>query len=79
MALVNMGVTTPRRNTNDPALEFGRDYIIPKPFDERLFVDVSAAVYRAAVESGVAKNAQWTPYEYKHMLKDQAMNITVPK
>ena len=34
--------------------EFGADYIIPKPFDERLFVAVSYAVAAAAVASGVA-------------------------
>ena len=38
----------------DEILEFGSDYIIPKPFDRRLFVEVSFAVAKAAVESGVA-------------------------
>ena len=36
-------------------LVFGTDYIIPKPFDRRLFVEVSYAVAEAAVKSGVAK------------------------
>ncbi len=36
-------------------LEFGRDYIIPKPVDTRLRETVSAAVARAAVDSGVAR------------------------
>ena len=36
-------------------LEFGTGYIIPKPFDRRLFVEVSYAVAEAAVKSGVAK------------------------
>ncbi len=36
-------------------LAFGPDYIIPKPLDPRLRERVSAAVARAAVESGVAK------------------------
>ena len=36
-------------------LEFGTGYIIPKPFDRRLFVEVSYAVAEAAVRSGVAK------------------------
>ncbi len=36
-------------------LTFGKHYIIPKPMDERLLSDVSAAVAKAAVESGVAK------------------------
>ncbi|WP_460431490.1 malic enzyme-like NAD(P)-binding protein, partial [Azotobacter salinestris] len=35
-------------------LEFGRDYIIPKPMDPRLITMVSDAVARAAIESGVA-------------------------
>lgn len=35
-------------------LEFGREYIIPKPLDPRLLGAVSAAVARAAVDSGVA-------------------------
>jgi len=35
-------------------LEFGNGYIIPKPFDRRLFVNVSYAVAKAAVESGAA-------------------------
>ena len=35
-------------------LVFGNSYIIPKPFDRRLFVEVSYAVAKAAVESGVA-------------------------
>jgi len=36
-------------------LEFGVDYIIPKPLDERLLANVSAAVARAAVDTGVAR------------------------
>ena len=36
-------------------LVFGTGYIIPKPFDRRLFVEVSYAVAKAAVESGVAQ------------------------
>ncbi|AUM73725.1 NADP-dependent malic enzyme [Paracoccus jeotgali] len=35
-------------------LTFGRDYLIPKPFDPRLIGVVSTAVARAAMESGVA-------------------------
>ncbi|MGI6496314.1 MAG: malic enzyme-like NAD(P)-binding protein [Kiritimatiellia bacterium] len=36
------------------ALAFGPGYIIPKPFDKRLFVSVSSAVAEAAVQSGAA-------------------------
>ncbi len=38
-------------------LAFGDGYIIPKPFDRRLFVEVSHAVAKAAVESGAAPSA----------------------
>ncbi|EJF98125.1 hypothetical protein MEI_00624 [Bartonella vinsonii subsp. arupensis Pm136co] len=36
-------------------LKFGRNYIIPVPFDPRLFTVVSMAVAKAAMESGVAQ------------------------
>ncbi|WP_257912645.1 malate oxidoreductase [Campylobacter lari] len=35
-------------------LSFGRDYVIPKPFDSRVKAVVSVAVAKAAVEDGVA-------------------------
>lgn len=35
-------------------LTFGRDYILPKPFDKRLLTSVAPAVIRAAQDSGVA-------------------------
>ena len=34
---------------------FGRDYIIPRPFDPRLILEIAPAVARAAMESGVAR------------------------
>jgi len=33
---------------------FGRDYLIPRPFDRRLLVELSSAVAQAAMDSGVA-------------------------
>jgi len=36
-------------------LRYGRDYIIPAPFDPRLIVEIPRAVARAAMESGVAR------------------------
>ena len=46
-------------------LTFGRDYIIPKPFDPRLIVEVPPAVAKAAMESGVAKQPieDWSKYK----------------
>ena len=45
-------------------LEFGRDYLIPKPFDPRLLCTVAPAVARAAIESGVARQpiTDWDAY-----------------
>jgi malate dehydrogenase (oxaloacetate-decarboxylating)(NADP+) len=37
-------------------LQFGREYIIPKPVDPRLITYVAPAVAKAAMDSGVAKN-----------------------
>jgi len=39
---------------SDEQLSFGRDYLIPKPFDPRLIVDLPMAVAKAAMDSGVA-------------------------
>jgi malate dehydrogenase (oxaloacetate-decarboxylating)(NADP+) len=36
-------------------IEFGRDYIIPKPFDPRVLIWEATAVARAAMETGVAR------------------------
>jgi len=36
-------------------LQFGRDYIIPKPFDERVLIWEASAVAQAAVDEGVAR------------------------
>lgn len=46
-------------------LNFGREYIIPKPFDARLLTEIPPAVAKAAMESGVAKEPieDWQRYE----------------
>lgn len=45
-------------------LEFGREYIIPKPLDPRLISRVAPAVARAAIETGVARLTieDWADY-----------------
>lgn len=45
-------------------IQFGRNYIIPKPFDPRLIYTVSPAVAKAAMDSGVAKYpiTNWDAY-----------------
>ena len=51
-------------------LTFGRDYFIPKPVDPRLLTEVSAAVAKAAIESGVARKTitDWDAYK-EHLLE----------
>ncbi len=46
-------------------LTFGREYIIPSPFDPRLITVVAPAVAKAAMDSGVALNPilDWNKYE----------------
>jgi len=46
-------------------LNFGREYIIPKPFDPRLIATVPPAVAKAAMESGVATEpiSDWEKYQ----------------
>lgn len=48
-------------------LTFGPKYFIPKPVDPRLITEVSAAVAKAAIESGVARKTitDWETYKKK--------------
>ncbi|HEF9141733.1 TPA: malate dehydrogenase [Campylobacter coli] len=50
-------------------LEFGKDYVIPKPFDERVKAVVSTAVAAAAVKDGVAKVKNFDEKAYFESLK----------
>lgn len=45
-----------RKAYNGKDFTFGREYILPTPFDPRLLPNVSAAVARAAMDTGVATN-----------------------
>jgi malate dehydrogenase (oxaloacetate-decarboxylating)(NADP+) len=49
-------------------LTYGREYIIPIPFDKRLMVEVSAAVANGAVETGVARVKDFDLETYKAKL-----------
>jgi malate dehydrogenase (oxaloacetate-decarboxylating)(NADP+) len=55
---------------NQEELCFGKDYIIPKPFDRRLFVEIAFAVAKAAIESGVAQKNITDLKHYKQSLKN---------
>ncbi len=49
-------------------LRYGPEYVVPVPFDPRLIVEVSVAVAKAAMESGVAKKKITDMAEYKRSL-----------
>jgi len=51
-------------------LTFGPSYFIPKPVDPRLITEVSAAVAKAAIESGVARKTITDWDEYKNRLRE---------
>jgi len=52
-------------------LEFGREYIIPKPFDPRVLYEVASAVAEAAMDSGVARVRIKDLEEYRTQLKER--------
>jgi malate dehydrogenase (oxaloacetate-decarboxylating)(NADP+) len=47
-------------------IQFGKDYLIPKPLDPRLITVISPAVAKAAMDSGIAKTpiADWGAYHH---------------
>jgi malate dehydrogenase (oxaloacetate-decarboxylating)(NADP+) len=51
--------------------QFGPEYIIPKPFDPRLLVEVSPAVAEAAMKSGVARHAIKDMAAYRKKLEER--------
>lgn len=50
------------------ALVYGKDYVIPKPFDPRLISTIPVAVAKAAMESGVARRPLENLAEYQEKL-----------
>ncbi len=52
-------------------LRFGREYIIPKPFDPRVLTYVAPAVAKAAMETGVARKPITDWDEYEHQLLER--------
>ncbi len=53
------------------SMQFGRDYIIPAPFDPRLMEVVSSAVAKGAMDSGVAQKPIEDFDAYRHSLKSR--------
>ncbi len=54
-------------------MKFGKDYIIPTPFDKRVFVWESAAVAQAAYEDGVAQVDSFDVDSYKKSLEEKIL------
>ena len=50
-------------------LKFGKDYVIPNPFDKRALAVVSAAVAQAAVDDGVARVKDFDAEAYEKSLQ----------
>lgn len=50
---------------------FGREYLIPKPFDRRVLTRVAPAVAKAAMDSGVARKPITDFYEYAQSLEER--------
>ena len=60
-------------------LAFGKDYIIPKPFDPRLIAEIPPAVAKAAMDSGVAKEpiTDWGKYREQLLRRSGSDNKVV--
>lgn len=50
-------------------IKFGKNYVIPKPFDKRVLYYVATAVAKAAYEDGVARVDSFDENEYREKLK----------
>ena len=60
-----------RDRHNRDTLVYGKDYIVPSPFDPRILVWESYAVAKAAIETGVARK-KINLDEYKARLEEMA-------
>jgi malate dehydrogenase (oxaloacetate-decarboxylating)(NADP+) len=64
---------------NVDKLEFGREYLIPKPLDPRLIYKVAPAVAKAAIDTGVARTPITDWDEYNEYLKKLMSTIKCQK
>jgi malate dehydrogenase (oxaloacetate-decarboxylating)(NADP+) len=56
---------------NGREFSFGKDYVIPKPFDKRALVSVASAVAKAAFDEGVARVKNFDINAYIKELEDK--------
>jgi malate dehydrogenase (oxaloacetate-decarboxylating)(NADP+) len=57
---------------DEVSLSFGREYIIPKPFDPRLIYEIPPAIAKAAMDSGVALEPITDWEKYREELMDRS-------
>src|SRR5690554_2211706 len=78
LALANLAKESVPEQVNiaygETKLSFGREYIIPKPFDPRLITEVPLAVAKAAMDSGVATSPITDWDKYRDELADRLGN-----
>ncbi|MEA3352314.1 MAG: malic enzyme-like NAD(P)-binding protein [Campylobacterota bacterium] len=55
---------------NDQSLEYGKNHIIPKPFNKEVLIWVASAVAKAAIDDGVSDVKDFNIEEYKKHLRD---------
>ena len=57
-------------------LSFGKNYLIPTPFDPRLITTVPLAVAEAALNTGVARIKRNNLGDYQKSLAERSLSIT---
>ncbi len=57
---------------DEVSLSYGKDYIIPKPFDPRLIYEIPPAIAKAAIDSGVASQPITDWDAYRESLMDRS-------
>jgi malate dehydrogenase (oxaloacetate-decarboxylating)(NADP+) len=73
LALVEQSEVTSSYGS-DSTQSFGRDYLIPKPLDPRLILEIAPAVARAAMETGIASRPITDFAAYRQRLSEFVYN-----
>jgi malate dehydrogenase (oxaloacetate-decarboxylating)(NADP+) len=60
-------------------MEYGRDHIIPMPFNKEALIWVASAVAKAAFEEGVARVESYDDEAYKKHLRSMAYDCPIPE
>ena len=57
---------------DDQSLEYGKNHIIPKPFNKEVLIWVASAVAQSAIDDGVSDMTNFNLEEYQKHLRDMA-------